>query len=513
MNEKTAEFNAENAENETGKITSSAPKSGFAGADQPSLNLMQPAANIENIAAQTETSLPADTVASGAAPLENSVPQATVQQAAVRQDAQFVNAQKNMQQSATPQAEQQVFYAPPVTVAPATGADPQIKRKNKLSAIGFVAALVLAAGIGGGVGASLVTAQGKGAVKAPIEIVNTANSTEITAIAATRTQSVVTLDVRRGNSANSGSGVVYSADGYIITNAHVVAGGGAGEVTVRVRTQSGQLLPAKIVGSDPYADLALLKVEKNDMVPMPIADSSKLQVGEVSVAIGAPLDLPSTVTSGVISAVNRGIAVGNAEQPDSQQSPNLPNWQFELPYLPQLPQPQEPQTPTVNRVTLPVIQTDAAINPGNSGGALLNGAGELIGINVAIASVGDRNSNSGSVGLGFAIPSNLVVRVVEALKNGEKPSHGLLGASVADATAHANATHAGGVLVEVNEGSAAQKAGLKKGDIITAVDGVAAADSTSVSALIRMHEAGTQIELEFYREGKQQKLVVTLGGL
>lgn len=395
--------------------------------------------------------------------------------------------------------------APGIAAASATTVTPDSASKSRYSAgvVVTAAGLVLAAGLGGGlIGASLAANRGAGA----IEIVGGETSSPISAIAAARTESVVTLEVQSAGGSDSGSGVVYRADGYIITNAHVALGDGSSDVRIKVRTSSGELLPARLIGADPYADLAVVKVDRVDLTPMPIGDSSSINVGDTTVAIGAPLELPSTVTSGVVSAVNRGIAVRAATAPQTAPEDNSsPESQFELP--------GQQQNTAANRITLPVIQTDASINPGNSGGALLNGKGELIGINVAIASTGAADGVAGSVGLGFAIPSELAVRVVDALIAGEKPSHGLLGASVADATGEPQATHAGGLVVDVNPDSAAARAGLQPGDIITTLNGITAADGTSVSALVRMHPGGSEVQLEYYRNGELRTTVATLGTL
>lgn len=389
---------------------------------------------------------------------------------------------------------------PVATAAPDTAP----KSRYHAGVLVTAAVLVLAAGLGGGViGASLAANNGGAGA---IEIVGGETSSPISAIAAARTESVVTLEVQSAGGSDSGSGVVYRADGYIITNAHVALGDGSSDVAIKVRTSSGELLPARLIGADPYADLAVVKVDRTDLTPMPIGDSGSINVGDTTVAIGAPLELPSTVTSGVVSAVNRGIAVRAATAPQTAPEDNSsPESQFELP--------GQQQNTTANRITLPVIQTDASINPGNSGGALLNGKGELIGINVAIASTSSADGVAGSVGLGFAIPSELAVRVVDALIAGEKPSHGLLGASVADATGEPQATHAGGLVVEVTPDSAAARAGLQPGDIITTLNGITTADGTSVSALVRMHPGGSEVELEYYRNGELRSTVATLGTL
>ena len=162
-----------------------------------------------------------------------------------------------------------------------------------------------------------------------------------------------------------------------------------------------------------------------------------------------------------------------------------------------------------------MIQTDASINPGNSGGALLDENGALIGINVAIASTATSGDTAGSVGLGFAIPSNLAQRVADAIIAGDQPSHGLLGASVVDSSQDTDDDRnvAGGLVVDLSADGAAEQAGLKPGDVITAVNGIPAVDGTSVSALVRMNEGGSTVTIDYSRGGKAGQVEATLGNL
>lgn len=418
--------------------------------------------------------------------------------------------------------------------ATATSAHPKSRTGALLA--GLAIGALLGGVVGGGVAAVVSSnmspqnvAQGGGA----ITLNNAENATAISGVAAVATPSVVTLEVQSGNASGSGSGVIYSEDGYIVTNAHVVTLDGAAleNAGIRVKLSDGRILDGTLVGVDPYADLAVVKVEATDLPAIKVADSDKLDVGDLTVAIGAPLNLSNTVTSGVVSALNRGISVGSplipqdpSQQPDGgegdgggESNPSFPwDFRFGLPDSRQQEQPQQPQQQAGGgSVTLPVIQTDASINPGNSGGALLNGSGELIGINVAIASASASSGTAGSNGLGFAIPANLATRVADAIIAGEQPSHGLLGTSVADSSQDTDedANHAGGLLVDVTRGGAAAKAGLKAGDVITAVDGVAAVDGTSVSALIRMHAGGSEISIDYTRGGKPGQVDVKLGDL
>ena len=414
----------------------------------------------------------------------------------------------------------------------------QSKGRTGMLLAGLAIGALLGGVVGGGV-AAVVSANSKQTVvsqgaSGSLTLNNADNVTAISGVAAVATPSVVTLQVAGANGSGSGSGVIYSEDGYIVTNAHVVTLDGADpdSAQIRVKLSDGRILDGAIVGVDPYADLAVVKVEADGLPAIKVADSNKLNVGDLTVAIGAPLNLANTVTSGVVSSLYRGISVGSPLIPQEPAVPQDGNGQedgggnggfpwdfrFGLPDQGQggeQQQPQQPQQAAGGTVTLPVIQTDASINPGNSGGALLNGKGELIGINVAIASPTSSDGVAGSAGLGFAIPSNLASRVADALIAGEQPSHGLLGASVADSTqdTDADADHAGGLLVDVTKGGAAQKAGLRAGDVITAVNGVPAVDGTSVSALVRMNAGGSTITIDYTRGGVAAETEATLGTL
>lgn len=348
-----------------------------------------------------------------------------------------------------------------------------------------------------------------------IQIQTSGKAAPVSAVAAAATPSVVTITVRGERAEGSGSGVILKEDGYIVTNAHVATldTGQGKNLNHTVTLSDGRILDAEFIGADPYADLAVLKIDATNLPAVKIADSNKLQVGDLTVAIGAPLDLPNTVTSGVISALYRGISVGGAIAPEQEQQENKSSpWDFYFDSPRLRGQLQQTQT----RITLPVVQTDASINPGNSGGALLNEKGELIAINVAIASNSHDQSTAGSVGLGFAIPSNLVKRVGESLIKGETPSHGQLGVSILDsqqAEKKEKVAYSGGVIAKVIENSAAAKAGLKNGDTITKINNIKAIDSTSVSGLVRMYPAGTEITITAIRDGKEKEFKVTLDAL
>jgi putative serine protease PepD len=320
----------------------------------------------------------------------------------------------------------------------------------------------------------------------------------VTGAAAKALPSVVTLSVSGNSSAGTGSGVVLSADGYILTNAHVVTLDGAtSDVVIEVKTSSDRIYKAKVIGTDPTNDLAVIKASGTGFSPIEFADSSNINVGDFAVAIGAPLGYDATVTSGVVSAMHRTIQVASAAVPKDGGS-SLQLWN------------NGTDTPPVN---LDVIQTDAAINPGNSGGALINDKGQLIGINVAIATATTTSSQAGSIGVGFAIPSNVGKRVADQIIKNGKVSHGLLGAFVSDATnSDAAASFSVGAKVEkLTANGPADKAGIKVGDVITECDGQSIDSASKLTAAIRSKSANSKVSLKLTRNGKEITVEATLG--
>ncbi|SEA92706.1 trypsin-like peptidase domain-containing protein [Leifsonia sp. 21MFCrub1.1] len=378
------------------------------------------------------------------------------------------------------------------------------------------------AGAGAGVGIYAATNGGNATIKTvsgPQNItVNDANdASTITAVAAKASPSVVTISVSASSSGGTGSGIVLTSDGYVLTNTHVVTlDGQAANVNVTVTDNDGKIYTAKVVGTDPTTDLAVIKLDKaSGLTPISWGDSSKLNVGNTTVAIGAPLGLSGTVTDGIVSALNRSISIASSAAPkdDSNNGGGSQNpFNFDFPGQGG----QQQQQQSSGTISLPVIQTDASINPGNSGGALLNSKGELIGVNVAIASAGGSSSDgsqSGSIGVGFAIPSNLAKRISdEIIKNGSA-SHGLLGASVADASTDSKATTVGALIKSVTGGGAAAGAGLQAGDIVVNLDGTPITDATDLTAQVRAHAAGSKVDVTYIRDGQTKTATVTLGSL
>jgi putative serine protease PepD len=333
---------------------------------------------------------------------------------------------------------------------------------------------------------------------APVVVNNAQSVNWVTGAAAAASPSTVTLSVAGGNGAGNGSGVFLTKDGFILTNSHVVTlGGAAAAAKIQVKTFDGHVYDAEIIGTDPTNDLAVIKVTANiAFTPIRFADSDRLNVGDSVVAIGAPLGLQNTVTNGIISALDRTIQVASSEVPDESE------WFGGLQLF----------SGSGDAINLRVIQTDAAINPGNSGGALVNENGELVGINVAIASAGS-GSQSGNIGVGFAIPSNTAKRIAaEIIKTGTA-SHGLLGAAVSDAASSegAAAFTVGAKIEELTSGGAAEKYGLKVGDVIKAVNGKEVTSASELTAAIRNEPAGAKVTISLLRNGTERSVTVVLG--
>jgi len=399
-------------------------------------------------------------------------------------------------------------------------------RGNRKGAGLLVGALAIGLLAGGASGAGVATLVGNNNASSSVSqpqgssnvvINDPGHVNQIAAVAAKASPSVVTIQVAGGNSAGTGSGVILSDDGYVLTNTHVVTlDGASAHPQVQVKAYNGKLYDAQVVGTDPISDLAVIKLkDASGLTPIEWADSDKLNVGDATIAIGAPLGLSGTVTNGIVSALDRSISIASSaapstpdqSQPDQGQSP-FDFWNFDLPGQENQQQQQPEQT-----IALSVIQTDAAINPGNSGGALLNDNGQLIGINVAIANAGSSSGQAGSIGVGFALPSDLAKRVSsEIIKNG-KATHGLLGASVGDAANVQGSDTVGAVIADVSNGGAAAKAGLKKGDVITEFNGVPITGATDLTAQVRALAGGADTKLTYVRGGDSHTISVTLGTL
>ena len=353
-----------------------------------------------------------------------------------------------------------------------------------------IAGLALAAmAVGGGaVGAVAATSfQDTRVVSAPSPVFKSASNQLTVAEVARKVQpSVVMIQGQTGE----GSGVVLSDDGLILTNNHVVVGAGqGGQMTVKFN--DGKTAKATVVGTDPSTDLAVIRADGvSGLTKASLGDSDQIQVGDSVLAIGSPLGLDGSVTAGIVSALNRTVTVGG-EQEQQQQMP--PGWGQ------QQQQGQESDTTTLGDA----IQTDAAINPGNSGGALVNAAGQVIGINSAIATNG---GSSGNIGVGFAIPVNTAKQVSDQLISGGKVTHAFLGVSVTDATGDVP----GALIRQVTSGSPADKAGLKQGDLITKIGNTPVEGGDTVVGQVRGFKVGQQVQITYMRDGKSSNVTVTL---
>lgn len=409
------------------------------------------------------------------------------------------------------------------SVAEATPARPKLAMAPLL---GMLTVGALIGGVaGGGVVAAVLATDSTTITAAPasptsITVTDPDDATLVTAVVAKAMPAVVTLTVAGGGSSGNGSGVILSDDGYVLTNNHVATLEGATlSPSIRVTLSDGRIFDAELVGSDPVADLAVVKLEGASGLPtIEFGDSDALNVGDRTVVIGAPLGLAGSVSNGIVSALNRSITVRSSAVPDAQVEQVQPDdgtdapfdfWDFDVPGT----ETTDPQPVTSGTVALPVIQTDAAINPGNSGGALLDDEGRLIGIVVAIATAGGGSGQSGSIGVGFSIPSNFAQRIAAELIESGSATHGLLGASVTDSINDAESTVVGALVDSVLPGGAAEVAGLRSGDVITAFNGVPIAGSVDLTAQVRVLPAGASATVTYVRGGQAQEVTVTLGTL
>jgi putative serine protease PepD len=357
---------------------------------------------------------------------------------------------------------------PPYTGAPAwaVAQQPPAPRQDRtgkfILGTALAAILALSSGLVGGViGANYFG--GKDVVNTTtVQAAPAIDRTSLASIAAAVQPSVVSIKTEGGE----GSGVIMSADGYILTNNHVVAT--ARGNTVSIVMNDGTKLDATIVGTDPRSDLAVVKASGSaKLTPAKFADSSAVLVGDTVLAIGSPLGLEGSVTEGIISAKERTITISGTTMTG-------------------------------------LLQTDAAINPGNSGGALVNTKGEVVGINSAIATNG---GSEGNIGVGFAIPSAKAKTVAEQLQKGQKVNHVYLGVKVGQDQAGA----AGAVISDVTAGGPAEKAGLKVGDVVTKFGDTAIETPDELVAAVQSRNIGDQVQISFTRNGASQTTTVTLG--
>jgi len=368
------------------------------------------------------------------------------------------------------------------------GPAPQRRRGRTLLITALLAALV-GGGVGGGVVAAVEHNNGD-SVHTGLRITNATGAPAaqldgtIGAAAAKIRPSVVTIEVTGAQQSGTGSGVIIRPDGYILTNDHVVSiGGGTGDIEVTLA--DGRTAVGKIVGRDTSDDLAVIKVDVDKLPAATFAKSSSLSVGQTVVAVGAPLGLSDTVTSGIVSNLARPVRAGDNDQ-----------------------------------AVFEAVQTDAAINPGNSGGPLVDLNGSVVGINAAIASDGSGGGlqipgqppqQAGNIGIGFAIPADEASRIASELIATGKATHAVLGVGVGGVQNGAAQSQPGVPLRSVNAGGPASKAGMKVGDIITAIDGQRVTTADSLIAAVRNHAPGQQVKVSYVRDGKAADAEITLG--
>ena len=397
------------------------------------------------------------------------------------------------------------------------------KRKAAFGVPTLVASILAAGLVGGGVVAGATqlledpaitsTGSGSSSQAGPVIVNNREDVNAITAAAVKATPSVVTIKASSGSEGGTGSGIILDGEGHVLTNTHVVTlDGTAANAAIEVRMSDGKVYSAEIVGTDPLSDLAVVKIQNaSGLVPAVLGDSGKLNVGDTAVAIGSPLGLTGTVTDGIVSTLNRTISVASSAAPkegadDSQGGDQ--GFQFAPPDGG-----QGQSTTNQGSISINVIQTDAAINTGNSGGALVNTKGEIIGVNVAIASAGGDSASSGNIGVGFSIPINHAKRVAQEIISTGKATHGQFGVSVKQKTASSSASgfSIGAEVATVESGSAADKAGVKVGDVVTKFQDLAISDPNQLTAAVREQPAGATVKVTVVRDGREQQLNVTLG--
>ncbi len=355
--------------------------------------------------------------------------------------------------------------APLAPVTPAPAERPAGRRRLGLVA-GVAAAALLFGGVGGYTGAQLADNSEQSA---------SAGSDAVEGIAAKALPSVVTIKVSSSSGVplGTGSGFVLRSDGYIVTNNHVATAGGSSEDKVSVLFSDETEIAAKVVGTSPTYDLAVLKVDRAGLPALELADSSLLKVGQSVIAVGAPLGLTGSVTTGIVSALNRPVVTGEDSSGSSSGSSG--------------------------QSYMNAIQTDASINRGNSGGPLLDLSGRVVGVNSAIYS----SKDGGSIGLGFAIPADQVRRTTDQLIRTGKAEYPVIGLDF-----DPNYTGTGVKVERVSDGGPAKNAGLQQGDVITSIDGVPTKDPKTFLVTLRSKEIGAVITVGFERDGAKKSVTM-----
>ncbi len=368
-------------------------------------------------------------------------------------------------------------------------AEPRSRKGLKAGAVALIA--VLAAGAGGlsgwavNAGGDSDSASSSPSSTVTKVVQGSSSAPDWTATASAVSDSVVSISIRSSNGTAAGSGVVLDSKGNIVTNNHVVASASGSDIQVALGDRT---YTATVVGTDPSSDLAVIRLSSppKSLKPISFGNSDKLSVGAPVMAIGNPLGLSGSVTTGIISALNRPVSTSSSDQQSSSGD---------------------------DVVVTNAIQTSAPINPGNSGGALINAGGQLIGINSSIASLssGSSSSQSGSIGIGFAIPANLVKNITDQLISTGKAKHAFLGLTTQDATATVDGVQVNGAGVRsVESGAPADKAGVREGDVVIKVNSTTVTSGEGLVGLVRSRKVGEKVTLTLVRDGAEQKVSATL---
>lgn len=395
---------------------------------------------------------------------------------------------------------------PPTFTPPAGAATPRSALSQRRSGPGWgaiVAAMVATALASVGISAAVVgngnssarfdySASSTGFTQSGEELVDPVTSTidapDWIAVAAAVRPATVSIDAYGDSSAGTGSGVIIDSEGHIVTNHHVISDVvSSGDITVTL--SDGRLYSAEIVGTDSTTDLAVLKLQDapSDLVAARLVSSSTLKAGQPVMAIGSPLGLTDTVTTGVVSALDRPVVMSRSEV-DSNSGQQVRD-----------------------NIVTNAIQIDASINPGNSGGPLFDANGSVVGINSSIATVSDSSSEAGSIGLGFAIPSDLVSNVVAQILETGQVQHALLGVQIGTGVVDVGANTITGALVsELVTGGAAEAAGLQPGDVITGINGDVVGSGPALTGFVRRYQSGDEVVLTVVRDGVETQVPVTL---
>ena len=384
-----------------------------------------------------------------------------------------------------------IAYERATTTGPLPGHAPKQPRRGAFAASVVAASLLVGAGAGVG-GAAVWTNQhdadrtSASAPRSTSPVVDTPAAASgdgtVEQVAQTVLPSVVKIDVSGAQGSGSGSGIILTSDGQILTNNHVVELAGD-DGAIEVSFNDGSHAKATVVGTDPLTDTAVIQAQDvSGLTPATIGSSDSLQVGQSVVAVGSPFGLDATVTTGIVSALQRPVNVGSDGRGNS--------------------------------TVYPAIQTDAAINPGNSGGPLVDMNGHVVGINASIRTANEGQlggGEPGSIGLGFAIPIDEVMPVIQQLEKGETATHARLGISVENVAASQGVLVSDGAKVsDVNAGSAAEGAGLRNGDVITKVDDTLITDADGLVATVRSYRPGDKVTVTYTRDGDEHTVTLTL---